>query len=159
MQQLEAMAGNNLDYPNIPTKRFQSVKRSLQLYMLKTYGIRIAADQIPLLGSGNNMTVDFMVLAVNGSLNPTSSNLKRDIIYIANQVFNPQDGYTKKASSTITFVLNTPSNPNITVTIKQALGNGAIAVNEALTEDILQINSAKVGGSFPYLRYTGPFRI
>jgi len=153
MQQLQAQAADRLNFPNIPTQGFDSVKRSLQKYMQQTYGVRVLNPTA--LQSGEGVKVDFLVLAVNGVLGASAPNLARDVIYLANQNFAPPE----KTELT----LWTPNNLGVKCLVKQSLGNGAIAVTvvsgKGLTEDILSINSKKVNGGSPYVSYVGKFKL
>lgn len=165
LDKLKSQASNLISNPNIQLNTFDSLQRNLQRYWKRTYGVNFLTltTNIPSLGTSSPVTptssitgARFLVLSVQGAKNLDGTTNKRasgkNVIFIANYVYNMRPGTV--------MTLNTPRNRNVRVTVQGYIGLGAIAVNEILTTDVLDINSGGTDyesnyGAFPYVEYLG----
>lgn len=145
LEALYAQASNPI-YPNILPNKFSSLQRLLQTYVDQTYGV----NDTKVAGVGGNTIKRYLVLSVQGQYdapNTPKGDKVRNIIFIANQAFNPAIGTS--------FVLRTPENDRVNVTLKSILGKGAFEVNEDLIEDIDNLPDNFISGNYPYLEWNG----
>lgn len=155
LDNLIAQTNNPAIYPNILAQKFQSLTRNLQTYWDVTYGLNdmgVITNQLP-VGTAGPVKANrkYLVIAVQGkNLTPGTKNTgpqSRNIIFIANQVYNPPVGKD--------MLLYSPNNQGVSVKLWANRGNGAfeVTVNGGgnLVTDVLAINASNAS---PYIEVT-----